>query len=680
MGLRVPPLFLGAVLLFWGWQSGQPLVGALFALALESSRVASGRWNLSAKDFNRITDLSTLALVATLIYLVNEARSLGALRALLVWLPAFFMPLLLAQRFSVAARVPMTSLFLSLRGLQGRTGGPSYGDVDLQPPFFGLCLVCAGAGAAHPAWFLPGVAALFAWLLWPQRSARFHPALWLVLVLSAAGIGAAGNRGVQTLQHEMRHLFMEWYREHRRSFADPYRSYTGIGHIGELKLSDRIVFRVRAPASVSRPLLLRDAAYNTYSKGIWFAEDTEFAALQPGPGETSWILAPAPAGAPRRTLEISAELNRRGEGLIPHPQGTYRVDELPVLDFWRNDLGAVKVGDGPPLVSFRLHQVPGLSLASEPGSLDRLVPRELNDTLEALARQLDLAGRPPREIVRRIETFFARGFRYSLIQGQPAVETEPLRRFLLETRSGHCEYYATATVLLLRKAGVPARYATGFAVQEYSALEDAYLVRRRHAHSWALAWVDGGWRTVDTTPASWAEEEAEDAPLLQPLYDLYSWLRHAFMRWRWRPEDPAEQGGTPLYAWLLIPLAAVLVWRLLRGKRRSGRRRSPTAAPPSAPGRDSPFFEIVRRVEDAGWPRGRGEPLRFWLARATASPAFPWAADELFALLALHNRYRYGPAGDAARVRGPLEERVARWLKARDRAPDAPNAPRREGA
>src|SRR5207247_2054170 len=79
-----------------------------------------------------------------------------------------------------------------------------------------------------------------------------------------------------------------------------------------------------------------------------------------------------------------------------------------------------------------------------------------------------------------------------------------LGEFLQTTRAGHCEYFASATVLLLRAAGVPARYAVGFSVQEWSRLERRWIVRARHAHSWALAYVDGAWREGDTTPPLWA--------------------------------------------------------------------------------------------------------------------------------------------------------------------------------
>ena len=51
----------------------------------------------------------------------------------------------------------------------------------------------------------------------------------------------------------------------------------------------------------------------------------------------------------------------------------------------------------------------------------------------------------------------------------PRTEATPLADFLLRTRSGHCEYYATATVLLLRAAGIPARYAHANAVHNPNA-------------------------------------------------------------------------------------------------------------------------------------------------------------------------------------------------------------------
>ena len=104
------------------------------------------------------------------------------------------------------------------------------------------------------------------------------------------------------------------------------------------------------------------------------------------------------------------------------------------------------------------------------------------------------------------------------------------------------------TVEVLRAAGIPARYATGFAVLEYSAIEGAYVVRTRHAHAWTRAFVDGRWLEVDTTPPDWAAEEEAEAPVWQGLMDL---LRYLGFRWSMRGEFRAGDG----WYWVLALLA-----------------------------------------------------------------------------------------------------------------------------
>jgi hypothetical protein len=56
--MKTPPLLLGACLLFWGWQTDIPLVGAVMALVLEGSRAMGWRWELGDDDFGRLWKLS----------------------------------------------------------------------------------------------------------------------------------------------------------------------------------------------------------------------------------------------------------------------------------------------------------------------------------------------------------------------------------------------------------------------------------------------------------------------------------------------------------------------------------------------------------------------------------------------------------------------------------------------
>src|SRR5688572_14241326 len=64
----MPPGLLGAALLFWGWQTGFLAVAAGLALALEARHVMRWRWDLSRRDFNRVSDLCAVLLVVIAAY------------------------------------------------------------------------------------------------------------------------------------------------------------------------------------------------------------------------------------------------------------------------------------------------------------------------------------------------------------------------------------------------------------------------------------------------------------------------------------------------------------------------------------------------------------------------------------------------------------------------------------
>ncbi|WP_347754198.1 transglutaminase-like domain-containing protein [Agrococcus sp. ProA11] len=71
----------------------------------------------------------------------------------------------------------------------------------------------------------------------------------------------------------------------------------------------------------------------------------------------------------------------------------------------------------------------------------------------------------------------------------------------LETRSGYCVHYASASAGLLRGAGVPARVVVGFLPG--SPIAGGWAVSTNEMHAWAEAWIDGaGWVRVETTPGA----------------------------------------------------------------------------------------------------------------------------------------------------------------------------------
>lgn len=78
----------------------------------------------------------------------------------------------------------------------------------------------------------------------------------------------------------------------------------------------------------------------------------------------------------------------------------------------------------------------------------------------------------------------------------------PMQDFLFRTRSGHCEYFASAMALFLRAQGIPSRVVHGYSVASYNPLTGYYEVHRFDGHAWVEGFIAGeGWVTFEATPA-----------------------------------------------------------------------------------------------------------------------------------------------------------------------------------
>lgn len=96
------------------------------------------------------------------------------------------------------------------------------------------------------------------------------------------------------------------------------------------------------------------------------------------------------------------------------------------------------------------------------------------------------------------------GGRYTYSLDMRAAGPDPLADFLFNVRAGHCEYYATAMVVMLRTLRIPARIVNGFQSGEYNGAADAYIVRQSDAHSWVEVYFSetDSWVTFDPTPVA----------------------------------------------------------------------------------------------------------------------------------------------------------------------------------
>ncbi len=147
-------------------------------------------------------------------------------------------------------------------------------------------------------------------------------------------------------------------------------------------------------------------------------------------------------------------------------------------------------------------------------------------------------------------------FQYSL-KGQPRhARLDPIEDFLTRNRVGHCEYFATALVLMLRSQGIPARMVIGYMTDEYNETGRFFQVRQLHAHTWVEAYLEpeqipepllhgeqlwawqraGGWLQLDPTPASGDDQLA----LLHPFRIASLWMEQMWANYILEMDRPRQ--------------------------------------------------------------------------------------------------------------------------------------------
>lgn len=125
----------------------------------------------------------------------------------------------------------------------------------------------------------------------------------------------------------------------------------------------------------------------------------------------------------------------------------------------------------------------------------------LSPKLADLVRVVTRDVTTPYEMTIAIKQHLLSSYAYSLDVGS-ILSASPLEDFLFTRKTGYCEHYATAMVVMLRTIGIPARLVTGFLPGEWNDFGHYYTVRQQDAHAWVEVWFPrSGWVTFDPTPS-----------------------------------------------------------------------------------------------------------------------------------------------------------------------------------
>jgi len=126
------------------------------------------------------------------------------------------------------------------------------------------------------------------------------------------------------------------------------------------------------------------------------------------------------------------------------------------------------------------------------------IPEEVPERIVKLVKELSRNRDTEEEKIEAVISFFKKGFSYTLKLEE--YEGDPLENFLFKAKRGNCEYFASATALLLRLMGIPSRIVGGFKGYIKNEYGDYYIVTNSMAHVWVEAYVNGRWLKIDTTP------------------------------------------------------------------------------------------------------------------------------------------------------------------------------------
>lgn len=295
----------------------------------------------------------------------------------------------------------------------------------------------------------------------------------------------------------------------------------------------KIEFRLGGDSyKVHDDVYLRGAVLNEYRRGEWRAK--------PRPTDRnsllSWHTPPPPA-----TTVVEQRIHfesMQGDGLFcvwPVVLGPGWPDERivydPVLERLSRQQGRPQ--DSPHFVlgttGFRQGNQRILVPSDLPPDMESLLewPEELLPGLKAQGDQwLEMTAATTDNLskARYLERMFHSSPRFSYsLEGRPWTDgVDPVEDFIVNHPIGHCEYFASALVLMLRSQGIPARMVVGYKTDEWNSMGKFFQVRQLHAHAWVEAWLPpgeipedlrgaedwshGGWLRLDGTPA--ARDEA----------------------------------------------------------------------------------------------------------------------------------------------------------------------------
>lgn len=362
-------------------------------------------------------------------------------------------------------------------------------------------------------------------------------ALFLLLFLGLSAISFGGLKYWQSHGHNRAERMADYYAKRHLMGFDPVVKLGSFESNFAGKYNREVVLRVWDTLA---PTYMRAAVYEKYVGGIWKLPAQRDRMLYAARYKVDYAVFEkgdsASASNRSRPVWVQSTIDNFGFIFAPYEAVAVAAKNADSVEYFKSNVfkqGETRRGDwfyymptdsADPYATFE-----GYGDAPDSAYLQVFAP--LAGFLDTVATEMGLDSLAAYPIFLKsiaysdaIRSYFLHNFTYSLQVDESKVVAEaklgphsdPLRIFWA-TRSGYCEYYATLSVLLLRRAGIPARYVTGFARPEVVPGSPYALFRRNSSHAWVEKFSLGRWIPFDPTP-----------PLFVVKMDRPSWLSMKF--------------------------------------------------------------------------------------------------------------------------------------------------------
>ena len=270
----------------------------------------------------------------------------------------------------------------------------------------------------------------------------------------------------------------------------------------------RVVLRVQG-RDLKVPLRMRGQSFEYYAKGRW-SHVFSFRRTRSDSRGWWWLLKPdGPEELKRaRTLKVAYLLRKTTRVPVYGPPAVVAVRIISTDPFLKKEVMIDGIGDArvlslektPVYGVMWIPQTPHNVAASYREWEKRYflqVPAPLRGRLKRLALRITRNAHTPYEKALAIERYLRTHYRYTL--KNPTGDTDMVLSFLFGSKSGYCEHFASAMVLLLRSIKIPSRLVTGFFGGTKNG--DYIELHASDAHAWVEVKLPGQWFvTLDPTP------------------------------------------------------------------------------------------------------------------------------------------------------------------------------------